>query len=178
MKAVSGSKNGGRVDGIDANHGSCWATLARLATTTTSLTITSAPPASRRSGSMEAGTIGAADDATVEDRPAASSIAAHIRLSYHLYDWKHSVQASPQPSRASSRRRWPGVCGGGARAAVAAFEAAIENMEAERRTIRVQGRLEGRPEGGPNHPLKITCAPEGGYAGWRARRSGKAVLRF
>src|SRR5438270_9168721 len=38
-------ENGRRVDAIDAN-GSCWATLARLATTTALLKITSAPAAS------------------------------------------------------------------------------------------------------------------------------------
>lgn len=76
----------------------------------------------------------------------------HFRLSYHLYDWKHSVQASPLSSRVSSRRWWPGSLEG-ARAAVAAFHAAIEKMEAVRRTIRLQGRVQGRPERGPNHPL-------------------------
>lgn len=76
---VSGGKNGDRVDAIDANHGSCWVTLARLATTTR-LTITSAPAASRRSGSTEAGHIGAADDATVDDQPAASSVAASAAI--------------------------------------------------------------------------------------------------
>ncbi|MGY3413416.1 hypothetical protein ACVWZV_009583 [Bradyrhizobium sp. GM5.1] len=51
LAALGGKKRRGGLEAIDANHGSYCATWARLATTTIWLTITFAPPASRRSGS-------------------------------------------------------------------------------------------------------------------------------
>lgn len=89
----------------------------------------------------EAGHIGAADVATVEDQPGRILYCClrgeHFRLSYHLYEWKQAVQASPE-AIARKLEEMAAMMAIGltkhvtaverARAAVAAVEDAFEQM--------------------------------------------------
>lgn len=89
----------------------------------------------------EAGHIGAADVATVDEHPGRIAYCClrgdHFRLSYHLYEWKQSVQASPE-AIARKLEEMAGMMAVGltkhvtaverARAAVAAVEDAFEKM--------------------------------------------------
>jgi hypothetical protein len=91
----------------------------------------------------EDGHIGAADVATIDDQPGRIIYCClrgdHFRLSYHLYDWKQSVQASPEAIARKLEEMAAGLSMGltkhvtaveRARAAVAAVEQAFEKMAA------------------------------------------------
>lgn len=91
----------------------------------------------------DAGHIGAADVATVDEHPNRIIYCClrgdHFRLSYHLYEWKQSVQASPE-AIARKLEEMAGMMAIGltkhitavqrARAAVAAVEQAFDKMTA------------------------------------------------
>lgn len=87
------------------------------------------------------GHIGASDVATVDDQPGRIVYCClrgdHFRLSYHLYEWKQSVQASPEAIARKLEEMATGLSIGltkhhtavaRARAAVAAVEGAFEQM--------------------------------------------------
>lgn len=89
------------------------------------------------------GHIGASDVATVDDQPGRIVYCClrgdHFRLSYHLYEWKQSVQASPEAIARKLEEMATGLSIGltkhvtaveRARAAVAAVNTAIDRMEA------------------------------------------------
>ena len=87
------------------------------------------------------GHIGATDVATIDDQPGRIIYCClrgdHFRLSYHLYDWKRSIQASPEAIGRKLEEMAAGLSIGltkhvtaveRARAAVAAVEQAFEKM--------------------------------------------------
>lgn len=91
----------------------------------------------------EEGHIGATDVATVDDQPGRIIYCCirgdHFRLSYHLYDWKQSVQASPESIARKLEEMAAGLSIGltkhvtaveRARAAVAVVNATIDRLEA------------------------------------------------
>lgn len=90
----------------------------------------------------EAGHIGAADVASIDEQPGRIIYCClrgdHFRLSYHLYEWKQSVQASPEAIARKLEEMAIGLKIGltkhgtavdRARAAVAAVNAAVDRME-------------------------------------------------
>lgn len=91
----------------------------------------------------DGGHIGAADVATIDDQPGRIIYCClrgdHFRLSYHLYEWKQSVQASPAAIARKLEEMAAGLSIGltkhitaveRARAAVAAVNEATDRMEA------------------------------------------------